>query len=79
MDKADRILKFLEYAGPGGASGHDIGEVCHISTVSLYPLLAHMEQDGRLASEFIQTKIAKPRPRYYRLSVYKNSRLNANV
>lgn len=66
----DRILKLLDYAGPGGVSGHDIGAICNIGTAQLYPLLAQMEAEHALASEFRDGEIGKPRRRYSRLACY---------
>ena len=66
-----RVLKLLIEKPPEGRSGADISRTLGISSGTLYPLLARLENAGWLKSEWEQidpSQEGRPRRRFYKLT-----------
>jgi hypothetical protein len=65
MRARDRVIEFVGERGMRGASGSDIGAICHIGSWRLYPILLSLELSGRIESSFALE--AARRHRIYRI------------
>jgi len=66
-----KVLKLLIEKPRQGRSGADISRALHISSGTLYPLLARLENAGWLGSEWETidpSEAGRPRRRFYKLT-----------
>lgn len=65
MRPKERVLRLLAFAGPNGATGPQIGDVCGLWSGRLYIALMSLENAGTITSEW--EDMPPPRHRRYKL------------